>query len=134
MFPVSTSGKNFKTKATKNELRTNLKSSAFCLSVLLLWTLGIKQMMHVSLIVVMLVLADAGDTTEEQEEQEPTLPVWRVDYDEYEDYYDSTVLAPPHFNSVNQLVQVEVEETAVLECAVANIDTSVTVRLQYRTE
>ena len=118
MFSVSAPGKNYKTKETKNVLRERVKLSGLCLTIFLVWTLGIKQMMHVTIIFVMLFLADTRATSDTSE---PELPVWRVTYEEPE------VLPAPHFTTVHQLVQVKPDQTAVLECAVANVDTSVTV-------
>ena len=117
MFSVSAPGKNSQTKETKNVLRE--KISGVYLTVFLVWSLGINQMMQLILILVMLVLTETGGTTEEGEE-ESSLPVWRVSQDE-------SLLPPPHFTAVHQLVQVQPDQTALLECAVANVDTSVTV-------
>ena len=47
--------------------------------------------------------------------------------DEYEVYEVKSVLGPPYFITVHQLVEVMERDTAVLECAVTNIDTAVTV-------
>ena len=74
-------------------------------------------MMEVSLILVMLVLTQTGGSPEEGEEG--SLPVWRVSPDEES--------PAPHFSTVHQLVQVQPDQTASLECALANVDSSVTV-------
>ena len=63
----------------------------------------------------------------------PDLPVYRVveDHDN-EDELDEDggvkVMGAPYFISVHQLVEVMEYDTAILECAVTNIDSSVTVR------
>ena len=72
--------------------------------------------MEVSLILVMLVLTESGGGTGEEE---GSLPVWRVSPDEES--------PAPHFSTVHQLVQVQPDQTARLECALANVDSSVTV-------
>ena len=104
------------TKDAKNVLREGRKSSGVvCLSFLLQWSLVIKQMMQAALIIVALVLTSPAGTTKEVEEGDSSLPVWRV---------TASQEAAPHFITVHQLVQAEPHQTAVLECAVANIDSA----------
>ena len=59
---------------------------------------------------------EQGEDEEDHEEE---------DYDEV--YEVRRVLGPPYFITVHQLVEVMERDTAVLECAVTNIDTAVTV-------
>ena len=61
---------------------------------------------------------DQGEDEEDHQEE---------DYDEV--YEVRRVLGPPYFITVHQLVEVMERDTAVLECAVTNIDTAVTVSL-----
>ena len=82
----------------KNVLREGRKHSAVCLSILLLWSLVIKQMMQAALIIVVLVLTNSAGSTQEEEEEQSPLPVWRVT--------ESEENRAPHFITVHQLVQV----------------------------
>ena len=82
----------------KNVLREGRKHSAVCLSILLLWSLVIKQMMQAALIIVVLVLTNSAGSTQEEEEEQSPLPVWRVT--------ESEEQRAPHFITVHQLVQV----------------------------
>ena len=69
--------------------------------------------MKVAIILAVLVLSNSAGSREEEEE-DSSLPVWSQTVTDSEE-------PPPHFITVHQLVQVEAQETAVLECAVANI-------------
>ena len=60
------------------------------------------------------------------------LPVYRVaensdNEDDLDDEGGVNVMGAPYFISVHQLVEVMEYDTAILECAVTNIDSSVTV-------
>ena len=74
-------------------------------------------MMKSAIMMVVLVLTNSAGSRQE-EEGDSTLPVWSQIVTDSEE-------PPPHFITVHQLVQVEAQETAVLECAVANIDSAV---------
>ena len=75
-------------------------------------------MMKAAIIIAVLVLSNsAGSRQEEEEEGDSSLPVWSQMVTDSEE-------PPPHFITVHQLVQVEAQQTAVLECAVANIDSA----------
>ena len=79
--------------------------------------------------------SDAGSGSAEF--KETILPVYRVtgDNDKNEDVVESDsdedvkVMGDPYFISVHQLVDVMEYDTAILECAVTNIDSSITVSL-----
>ena len=81
------------------------------------------------------------DNNSENNDEKTELPVYRVsppninedpyDDNEFYDYDDDDggvkFIGPPYFITVHQLVEVMEYDTAVLECAITNIDTSVTV-------
>ena len=73
--------------------------------------------MKAAIIMAVLVLTNSAGSRPEGEE-DSTLPVWSQIVTDSEE-------PQPHFITVHQLVQVEAQETAVLECAVANIDSAV---------
>ena len=68
-------------------------------------------------------------------EEDDKLPVYRVTGDDSDDDDDIDseggvrVTGAPYFISVHQLVEVMEYDTAILECAVTNIDSSVTVSI-----
>ena len=77
--------------------------------------LAIRQRMQAGLVLAVLVLTNSpGSRQEEEVEGEPGLPVWSQTVTDSQE-------PRPHFITVHQLVQVEDQQTAVLECAVANI-------------
>ena len=124
----------------------HVKSWSVCWSVLLMWTLVIKQMTHGLIIVLVILLLygngrmvmvksrgrvqcrDAGSSQglDQKDTQEASLPVYRVTEAE------AAAAGAPAFVTVQQLVEVLEHDTAVLECRVTNIDEAVTVStLQY---
>ena len=123
-----------------------MKSWSVCWSVLLMWTLVIKQMTHGLIIIFVILLLygngrmvkvksrgrvqchDAGSSQglDQKDTQEASLPVYRVTEAE------AAAAGAPAFVTVQQLVEVLEHDTAVLECRVTNIDEAVTVStLQY---
>ena len=77
--------------------------------------LAIRQRMQAGLVLAVLVLTNSPGSRQEVEvEGEPGLPVWSQTVTDSQE-------PRPHFITVHQLVQVEDQQTAVLECAVANI-------------